>query len=76
MENWKKALIAGSATGSAIMFLKKKPGAGIFAGGRQPGDCRFRISGAIHLSPARSAGLFWTGHEVGRICFTGWGARC
>ncbi len=29
MQNWKKALIAGSAAGSAIMFLKKKPGAGV-----------------------------------------------
>jgi len=33
MENWKKALIAGSAAGSAIMFLKKKPGAGILLAG-------------------------------------------
>lgn len=33
MENWKKALIAGSAAGSAVMFLKKKPGAGILLAG-------------------------------------------
>jgi hypothetical protein len=29
MKNWKRALVAGSAAGSAVMFLKKKPGAGI-----------------------------------------------
>jgi hypothetical protein len=33
MESWKKALIAGSAAGSAIMFLKKKSGAGILLAG-------------------------------------------
>jgi hypothetical protein len=33
MQNWKKALVAGSATGSVIMFLKKKPGAGILLAG-------------------------------------------
>ena len=33
MENWKKALVASSAAGSAIMFLKKKPGAGILLAG-------------------------------------------
>lgn len=33
MENWKKALIAGAAAGSAIMFLKKKPGAGTLLAG-------------------------------------------
>ena len=33
MENWKKALIAGSAAGSAVMFIKKKPGAGILLAG-------------------------------------------
>jgi len=33
MENWKKALVAGAATGSAVMFLKKKPGAGILLAG-------------------------------------------
>ena len=33
MENWKKALVAGSAAGSAVMFLKKKPGAGILLAG-------------------------------------------
>ncbi len=33
MENWKKALVAGAAAGSAIMFLKKKPGAGILLAG-------------------------------------------
>jgi hypothetical protein len=33
MENWKKMLVAGSAAGSAIMFLKKKPGAGILLAG-------------------------------------------
>jgi hypothetical protein len=33
MENWKKALIAGSTAGSAIMFMKKKPAAGILLAG-------------------------------------------
>ena len=33
MENWKKLLLAGTATGSAIMFLKKKPAAGILLAG-------------------------------------------
>jgi hypothetical protein len=33
MQNWKKALVAGSAAASAIMFLKKKPAAGILLAG-------------------------------------------
>ena len=33
MENWKKVLVAGAAAGSAIMFLKKKPAAGILLAG-------------------------------------------
>lgn len=33
MENWKRALLAGSAGAALIMFLKRKPAAGvIFAG--------------------------------------------
>lgn len=33
MENWKRALIAGSAAVSAMCFVKRKPGAGLlFAG--------------------------------------------
>ncbi len=33
MESWKKALVVVTATGSAVMFLKKKPGAGILLAG-------------------------------------------
>ena len=33
MENWKKVLVAGTAAGSAVMFMKKKPGAGILLAG-------------------------------------------
>lgn len=33
MENWKKVLVASAATGSAVMFLRKKPAAGILLAG-------------------------------------------
>jgi len=33
MENWKKALLAGSAGASAILFLKGKPSAGLILAG-------------------------------------------
>jgi len=33
MQNWKKALIAGSATAAAIMFLKRKPSVGLLMAG-------------------------------------------
>ena len=33
MQNWKKALIAGSATGATIMFLKRRPSAGLLLAG-------------------------------------------
>jgi len=33
MQNWKKALIAGSATGATIMFLKRKPSVGLLLAG-------------------------------------------
>jgi len=33
MEGWKKALVAGSVTTAAIMFLKRRPGAGVLATG-------------------------------------------
>ena len=33
MENWKKALLAGSAGASALLFLKGKPSAGLILAG-------------------------------------------
>ena len=33
MENWKKALLAGSAGASTILFLKGKPSAGLILAG-------------------------------------------
>ena len=33
MENWKRAVIAGSATTSAILFVKGKGAAGVLAAG-------------------------------------------
>ena len=33
MQNWKKVLIAGSATAAAVMFLKRKPSVGLLLAG-------------------------------------------
>jgi len=33
MQNWKKALIAGSATAATVMFLKRKHSAGLLLAG-------------------------------------------
>ena len=33
MENWKKVLVAGSAAGSMVMFIKKRPAAGVILAG-------------------------------------------
>ena len=33
MENWKRALLAGSAGAALVLFLKKKPGAGTILAG-------------------------------------------
>lgn len=33
MQNWKRAVVAGAAAGSAIMFLKRKHNAGILLAG-------------------------------------------
>jgi len=33
MENWKKAVVAGAAGVSAVLFVKRKPAAGVLAGG-------------------------------------------
>jgi hypothetical protein len=32
MKPWKKAIVAGAAIGSMVMFLKRKPGAGMVLG--------------------------------------------
>ena len=33
MENWKRALLAGSTAAAVVMFLKRKPAAGMILGG-------------------------------------------
>jgi hypothetical protein len=33
MENWKKALVAGSTAASVVMFMKRRPAAGVILAG-------------------------------------------